>query len=63
MIGAILARRQARAQFARLNADDLEGFMTGFADDAVFNSPVRRTQRSMSGRPPRAFFGPYRRPP
>jgi ketosteroid isomerase-like protein len=39
MIGAILARRQARAQFARLNARDLEGFMRGVADDAVFDFP------------------------
>ena len=39
MIGAILARRQARAQFARLNAHDLDGFMSGFADDAVFDFP------------------------
>ena len=39
MIGAILARRQARAQYARLNAHDLDGFMRGFADDAVFDFP------------------------
>jgi len=39
MIGAILARRQARAQFARLNAHDLEGFMSAIADDAVFDFP------------------------
>ena len=39
MIGAILARRQARTAFARLNAHDLEGFMSGFADDAVFDFP------------------------
>jgi ketosteroid isomerase-like protein len=39
MIGAILARRQARAQFARLSAHDLEGFMSGIADDAVFDFP------------------------
>lgn len=39
MIGAILARRQARAQFARLNTRDLEGFMSAIADDAVFDLP------------------------
>jgi ketosteroid isomerase-like protein len=39
MIGAILARRQARATFARLNAHDLEGFMRAIADDAVFDFP------------------------
>ena len=39
MIGAILARGQARAQFARLNAHDLQGFMKAFADDAVFDFP------------------------
>jgi ketosteroid isomerase-like protein len=39
MIGAILARRQARALYARLNAHDLEGFMSGFANDAVFDFP------------------------
>jgi ketosteroid isomerase-like protein len=39
MIGAILARRQARAQFARLNEHDLEGFMKGIEDDVVFDFP------------------------
>jgi ketosteroid isomerase-like protein len=39
MIGAILARRQARAQFARLNAHDLGGFMMAIADDVVFDFP------------------------
>ena len=35
MIGAIMARRQARATFARLNAHDLEGFVRAIADDVV----------------------------
>ncbi len=39
MIGAILAQRQARAQFERLNARDLEGFMRAVADDVVFEFP------------------------
>jgi ketosteroid isomerase-like protein len=39
MIGAILAQRQARAQFAHLNAHDCEAFMSGIADDAVFDFP------------------------
>ena len=38
MIGAILARRQARATFARLNAHDLEGFVRAIADDVVIVS-------------------------
>jgi ketosteroid isomerase-like protein len=58
MIGAILARRQARAQFALLNARDLEGFMTGIADDVVFDFPG---QTDLSGQhvgtaAVRAFF-------
>jgi ketosteroid isomerase-like protein len=47
MIGAILAQRQARAQFARLNAHDLEGFMSAIAEDAVFEFPG---QTDLSGR-------------
>ena len=39
MIGAILAKRQARSQFARLNARDLDGFMEAMADDVVFEFP------------------------
>ena len=36
---AILAKRQARAQFAHLNARDLDGFMAAMADDVVFDFP------------------------
>jgi len=39
MIGAILAKRQARAQFARLNARDLDAFMSSMADEVVFDFP------------------------
>jgi len=39
MIGAILAKRQARRQFARLNARDLDGFMAAIAADVVFDFP------------------------
>jgi ketosteroid isomerase-like protein len=39
MIGAILAQRLARAQFARLNARDLDGFMAKMAEDVVFDFP------------------------
>ena len=55
MIGAILARRQARAQFALLNAHDLEGFMKGIADDVVFDFPGQSGQH-VGKAAVRAFF-------
>jgi ketosteroid isomerase-like protein len=43
MIGAILMQRQARKQFALLNARDLDGFMQAMADDVVFDFPGQTT--------------------
>jgi len=56
MIGAIMARRQARATFARLNAHDLEGFVRAIADDVVIvwapksGAAGDRETRSRTGR-------------
>lgn len=39
MIGAIITKKMASRGFDRLNKRDLDSFMSGFADDAVFVYP------------------------
>jgi ketosteroid isomerase-like protein len=39
MIGALIARRIAREQFAARNRGDLDAFLSRFADDAIFVFP------------------------
>ena len=39
VIGVLIARRIAREQFAARNRGDLDAFLRGFADDAVFVFP------------------------
>jgi ketosteroid isomerase-like protein len=39
MIGALIVKKMASRGFDRLNKRDLESFMSGFADDAVFVYP------------------------